>query len=116
MIYKNISVLNIYNKTTTGFFVDYKKEKINDMYEKKYPVFSYNINGSSFTNSTDTPVLFRIYTPTNEKEIKLLYNESSLNHIIIKSHVILNTIRGYNHISINTNYYNIIYKILFEIL
>ena len=40
-IYKNMSVLTIYNKTTTGFFVDYEKEKIYNIYEKYYPTFSY---------------------------------------------------------------------------
>lgn len=114
-IYKNMSVLTIYNKTTTGFFVDYEKEKIYNIYEKYYPTFSYEINGSRYTNFTDTPVFFRMHKPEDEKEIKLLYNESNPNHIIVKSQVIWNVIRCYNCFSIDINYYNIIYKILFEI-
>lgn len=106
-----MSVLTVYNKTTTGFFVDYEKEKIYDIYEKYYPTFSYDINGSRYTNPTNTPIFFRIYKPADEKEIKLLYNESNPNHIVVKSQVICNIIRCYKHFSIDINYYSIIYKI-----
>ena len=102
-----MSVLTVYNKTTTGFFVDYEKEKI---YEY-YPIFSYDINGSRYTKPTDTPVFFKMYKPEDEKEINLLYNESNPNHILIKSQVIWNIIRCYRRFSIDLSYYNFIYKI-----
>ena len=89
-LYKGISLLTEYNKTTTSYFVYYKKVNIYDIYEKYYPTFSYEIDGNSYINQTEKPVLFRIYKPEDEKEIKLLYNENNPNYIIIKSKVIWN--------------------------
>ena len=92
ILIKTISTLSHHNNTITGYFVDYKQESIHGFDMEYYPTFSYVINGETFINDTDNPMLIRIYKSEKENEVKLLYNEEDTNQIVIKSHVVLNIV------------------------
>lgn len=92
ILFKTYNTFVYYNKTVKGNFVDYKQESIHGFDMEYYPTFSYVINGETYINDTDNPMLIRIYKSEKENKVKLLYNEEDPNQIVIKSHVVLNIV------------------------
>ena len=92
ILFKTYNNLVYHNKTVKGYFIDYKQESIHDFDMEYYPTFSYVINGETYINDTDNPMLMRIYKSEKENKVKLLYNEEDPNQIVIKSHVVLNIV------------------------
>ena len=92
ILFKTYNTFVYYNKTVKGYFLDYKQESIHGFDMEYYPTFSYVINGETYINDTDNPMLIRIYKSEKENKVKLLYNEEDPNQIVIKSHVVLNIV------------------------
>ena len=92
ILFKTYNILVYCNKSIMGYFVEYKQNSILGFDMEYYPTFSYVINGETYINDTDNPMLIRIYKPEKENKVKLLYNEEDPNQIVIKSHVVLNIV------------------------
>ncbi len=92
ILIRTIIILSHYNKTVTGYFVEYIEEASHVYDTEYYPTFSYVINGEVHIYSADYPILVKKYQPEKENEVKLLYNEEYPNQIVIKSDIVLNII------------------------
>ncbi len=92
ILFKTYNNLVYCNKSIMGYFVEYKQNSILGFDMEYYPTFSYVINGETYINDTDNPMLIRIYKSEKENKVKLLYNEEDPNQIVIKSHVVLNIV------------------------